>query len=245
MLLHSLKKNVGYAAARRIQNGMLVGLGSGSTVEYFLEALGQRVCDEDLQIKGLASSSRTTLLAKEANIPLLECQEIQRLDLTVDGADFILTSGESIKGGGGALLREKITASMAREMLFIVDKTKLLDRFSGQILPVEVLPFGKQATEHHIAQLGLHGTWRKKGRERTSLFLTDNGNYILDVLLPSSTHVDPAFHHAQLMTIPGVIETGFFHSLDGTILVAQEGGSIKEIGSKGANRGGKQPREAK
>ena len=154
-----MKKEVGYKAAEFVENGMLVGLGTGTTTFYFIERLIQR-CKEGLKIHAVASSSGSLEQARKGNIPLIDIDKVTALDLTVDGADQIDAQKRMIKGGGGALVREKIVAAMSRELIVIVDESKLVHALGKCKLPVEVLSFAKNATFQHIVKAGYHGEFR-------------------------------------------------------------------------------------
>lgn len=222
MSTDAIKKAVGYKAAEFVQQGMLVGLGTGSTAYYFIERLSQRI-QEGLKIHAVASSERSFQQAKENGVPMLDIDEISSLDLTVDGADEIDPQKRMIKGGGGALVREKIAAAMSREMIVIVDETKLVPSLGKCKLPVEVIPFAKNATFRHIAKAGYLGEFRKK--PDGSLYLTDNGNLIIDIHFEKLRDA-PEKDHETLIHIPGVVDTGFFFNLAGRVLVGFNDGQV-------------------
>ncbi len=203
------KKNAGMRAAKLIEPGMRVGLGTGSTVIYFVEALIER-CRGGLEIQAVASSEKTLEMARAGGIPLLKTFDV--LDITVDGADEIDPMKRMIKGGGGALLREKILAFASSHMVVIVDESKCVDKLGTAKLPLEVLPFGHLATASSIPY---KGEFRKKGSE---LFITDNGNYIYDLHFAQPLD-DPESVDCQLRSIPGVLETGFFFELANELIV--------------------------
>lgn len=218
----AIKKTVGYEAAEFAQSGMRIGIGTGTTVFFFIERLIQR-CKEGLKIRALASSERSFRLAKDGGIPLLNIDEITSLDLTVDGADEIDPKKRMIKGGGGALVREKILAAMSKEMIVIVDEKKLVPSLGKCKLPIEILPFAKNATLHHINKAGYHGEFRKKSDG--SLYITDNGNLIMDIHF-ESVRENPENDHETLIHIPGVIDTGFFFNLAGRVIVGFTDGQV-------------------
>lgn len=222
MSTDAIKKAVGYKAAEFIQDGMHIGLGTGTTAFYFIEKLIQR-CREGLKIHAAASSTSSLELAKKGHIPLLNIDEITSLDLTVDGADEIDPMKRMIKGGGGALVREKIIASMSREMIIIIDEKKLVSSLGKCKLPVEVLPFAKTATFHHIKKAGYRGEFRKK--PDGDLFITDNDNFIIDIHF-DGLRENPEEDHEALIHIPGVVDTGFFFNLAGRVLVGFEDGQV-------------------
>ena len=216
------KKAVAKAAVQLVQSGMQIGLGTGSTAHFFIEELIRRK-QEGLSVKALASSSSTAAQAEAGGIPLLNPETTFSLDLCFDGADEIDTAGQMIKGGGGALLREKIVASMSKEMIVLIDETKRVAKLGQFPLAVEVIPFGCQATQKAI---GIPSTFRKN-RDGTP-FLTDNGHYILDLDLKKITF-QPATLDLFLHTLPGVVETGFFLNMAGRIIVGYQQGEVKIV----------------
>lgn len=222
MSTEDIKKAVGYKAAEFVHPGMRIGLGTGSTAFYFIERLIQR-CKEGLKIQAVASSDRSFHMAKEGKIPMLDIEEVSTLDLTVDGADEIDREKRMIKGGGGALVREKIVACMSKEMIVIVDEKKLVHSLGKCKLPVEVISFAKQATAHHIAKAGYHGEFRKKSDG--SLYITDNGNCIFDIHF-NQLRQNPEKDHETLLHIPGVVDTGFFFHLAGRVIVGFSDGQV-------------------
>lgn len=219
------KEVAGEAAAERIQSGMLVGLGTGSTVAYFLRALGNR-CEQGLQITAVASSRQTELIAQELGIPLIEMREISFLDVTVDGADEVDPHYQMIKGGGGALLREKVLASNSGEMLVIIDQGKCKEKLGNCPVPVEVLPFASTAVLTRLERLGYKGQLRKLPDGRN--FITDNGNEMIDIDL-SSLSQSPREIDKRVRTVVGVLETGFFFDLATTFIIGQEDGGVEVV----------------
>lgn len=218
----AIKKIVGEKAASLIEPGMLVGLGSGSTTTFFIKRLIER-CRDGLQIEAVASSSHSFQLAKKGGISLREIDEVSFLDITVDGADEIDSQKRMIKGGGGAHVREKILATMSREMVVIVDETKLVKALGKVKLPIEVLPFGKMGTLRHIQKLGYPADFRYTFPNVP--FLSDNGNFIIDLHFPKLRE-SPEQDHANLIQIPGVVDTGFFFNLAGRVIVGFADGQV-------------------
>jgi ribose 5-phosphate isomerase A len=213
--METAKKAAGEKAAALIQNGMVVGLGTGTTAAYFIQSLIHK-CHQGLEIQAVASSDQSFKLAKAGNIPLIDINTIEAIDLTVDGADEIDPQKQMIKGGGGALLREKIVACMSREMVVIVDETKVVDRLGKCKLPVEIIPFGHPATIRKLNHLGYRGALRQTAEKK--LFVTDNGNYIYDIHL-NPQKCRPIEDHEMIIQIPGVVETGFFFNIAGRVIV--------------------------
>jgi len=218
------KRRVGIAAAGEVRSGMALGLGSGSTVYYFLEELGRRV-KGGLNVTGIPTSERTALLAHEFGIPLATLDEQQDLDLDVDGADEVDPQLNLIKGHGGALLREKIIALASRRRIIVVDSSKLSSALGMHMsLPVEVVPFAIALASKGLSQLGAQPVLRLA--EGGAPFVTDNANWILDCAL--SPVANPAQLEADINRIPGVMENGIFAGLADEVIVAR-GDSIERF----------------
>ncbi|PGX12897.1 ribose-5-phosphate isomerase RpiA [Bacillus sp. AFS033286] len=219
----NLKQLAGEYAADFVQDGMKVGLGTGSTVYWMIQKLGQRV-QEGLSIQAVPKSKETEVLAQQLNIPLISLNDIQTLDLTIDGADEIDSNLQLIKGGGGALLREKIVAASSKELIIIVDESKLVTHLGTFPLPVEIVPFSWKQTESKIQSLGCQTTLRLKDNDT---FITDKNNMIIDCVFPN--HIsNPANLHDQLKMITGVVETGLFINMTSKAIIGTENG-IKEL----------------
>lgn len=212
------KEAAGVAAANLIQSGMTVGLGTGSTMAFFIARLAER----KLKIKAVATSIRSAELAKKLGIPLLD--EAAELDIAVDGADEIDKHKQMIKGGGGALLREKIVASMAKKLIIIIDEKKYVDKLGHFPLPVEISPFCYKATLEHLAGFDPRMRKDKDGQ----LFLTDNGHYIADLHLKSPIE-NAVKMNTQLQNITGVLETGLFLNLNPTVLIGHPDGKTTTL----------------
>ena len=215
-----MKQAAGRFAAQLVQDGMIIGLGTGSTSICFIEALGQRVNNEGLKISGVASSKHSWNLAKALGLTMLD--DMTSLDLTIDGADEIDPKKRMIKGGGGALVREKIIASSSKEMIVIVDETKLVQALGAFGLPIEIIPFCPSATLYKLKNLGFEATIRQTKENKP--FITDNQNFIVDL------HPHPLFQDVEkaekiISSVPGVVETGFFIGLAGRVVVGKSDGS--------------------
>ena len=218
----SSKEAAGVEAALCVESGMKIGLGTGSTVTFFLEALARRIQSEGLVVKGVATSEATVLKAKELGIPMATLEEEPRLDLVIDGADEVDGDFRLIKGGGGALLREKIVAAAGERVVIIVGEGKQVETLGTTfLLPVEILPFGYLSTEVKVAELGCIPFLRTT--ETEGPFVTDNGNYILDCKFPDGI-ADPVSLHAELSQIPGVAEVGLFLDLCDEVITGLAGG---------------------
>ena len=200
-----------------VQDGMCLGLGSGSTAAVMLELLGQRVRD-GLQICGVPTSTSSDRLARQAGIPLIGFDKVTALDLTIDGADEADQGLNLIKGGGGALLREKIVASLSRHIVIIVDSQKQVDRLGKFPLPVEVVQFAWQPVARHLADLGAEVVLRLDPAGQP--YETDEGNYILDCNFGRID--DPPTLNRVLDAMPGVMEHGLFVNLAHTLIVGHE-----------------------
>lgn len=202
---------------------MVIGLGTGSTAAFFIAHLIKR-CKQGLRVKAVATSDASEKQARLGGIPLLDVNAVTSLDLVIDGADQIDRKKRLIKGAGGALTREKIIAAMGKEMIVIADESKQVDQLGRCLLPVEVIPFGLEAIRSQLAALGYQGKWRQ--RAEGSFYLTDNGNRILDIDLPSPLD-NPEKSHSEIRAVPGVLETGFFFNLATRIVIGKsDGGAV-------------------
>lgn len=217
------KKSAANAAARLIKNHMIVGLGTGSTAAFFINALIDR-CKQGLKINAIATSTRSYELAKAGGIQMLNIEELTTIDIVVDGADEIDEAKRMIKGGGGALLREKIVASMSQEMVVVIDASKRVKQLGHFPLPVEIVPFAHLATIHHLEKLGYQGKLRSLSTGE--LYVTDNGNYIFDIKFEHPI-LDPEADNRRIRNIPGVVETGFFFQLAGRVITGFEDGHVE------------------
>ncbi len=214
------KQCAGYAAAEHIKDGMTVGLGTGSTTYFFIEKLGER-CRHGLKIQAVPSSLASKVLAESLDIPLVNVDTLSHLDFMVDGADQIDSKHRMIKGGGGALLKEKLLAKMSREVIIVVDQSKIVDKLGRMNLPVEIVSFAYKTTIERLKSEGYKGTLRI-GKDNSPL-ITDENNFIIDISFDSPID-NPEEHHAKIKSITGVIETGFFFNLAKRILVGYPSG---------------------
>ncbi|PGB79854.1 ribose 5-phosphate isomerase A [Bacillus wiedmannii] len=219
----NLKQLAGEYAANFVKDGMKVGLGTGSTVYWLIQKLGERV-KEGLSFQAVPTSKETEVLAKQLNISLISLNDVQSLDLTIDGADEIDANLQLIKGGGGALLREKIVATSSKELIIIADESKLVTHLGTFPLPVEIIPFSWKQTERKIQSLGCQTTLRLKNNET---FITDNNNMIIDCIFPHNI-TNPTNLHTQLKMITGVVETGLFVNMTSKAIIGTKNG-IKEL----------------
>ncbi|TYC63406.1 ribose-5-phosphate isomerase RpiA [Rhodobacterales bacterium] len=218
------KRQAAERAADDVQHGMRLGIGTGSTAEFFVHALAQRVRD-GLDVIGVPTSERTHQLATGLGIRLTTLDDEPELDLTVDGADELNSELSLIKGGGGALLREKIVASASRQMIVIADGSKMVKTLGRFPLPIEVVSFGLEATRLAIgkvlAELQLPQKLELRGGAGDP-FLTDGGHYILDAHLKEITEVQALAD--RLVAIPGVVDHGLFIQLATKAYVADQDG---------------------
>lgn len=214
------KTAAGLRAVEFIKSGMIIGLGSGSTAECFIQAL----IKSDLRVKAVSSSRASTELAKKGGIEVLDINSVPRIDITVDGADEIDPMKRMIKGGGGAHVREKILASSSEEMIVIIDNTKLVPSVGTKKLPIEIMFYGSPATRMKIEELGYQGRWRLTPDD--TLFISENGNLIYDLHFDSPPKA-PEHLHEALINIPGVIDTGFFFNLAGRVIIGFPNGKTE------------------
>jgi ribose 5-phosphate isomerase A len=230
LTMNELKRRAAARALEEVRDGMKLGLGTGSTAKHFVELLGARV-RAGMSIVGVPTSEATRADALRYGIPLTTLDEIDQLDLTVDGADEIGPGLNLIKGGGGALLREKIVAAASDRMIVIADDSKWVDALGRFPLPVEVVPFGLAATRRALvrafAQVGISGRMVLREGEDGHVFVTDGGHWIIDVHL--GTIPDAPRLATLLNAVPGVVEHGLFIGLASTaILAAADGVRVVE-----------------
>lgn len=226
MDLEAAKRAAGEKAATLIESGMVIGLGTGSTAAFFIEALVKKHLEQDLRIKCVASSHASAEMAKRGGIPVFDLNEITHVDVTVDGADEIDPKKRMVKGGGGAHVREKILAASSAEMIVIVDESKLVSSLGKAKIPVEILPYGSTFTRKKIEALGFIGKWRCNSASSLSqeLFVTENGNFLFDIHCKAPIE-SPEKMEMQLLQIPGVVDTGFFFHIAGRVIVGKSNGS--------------------
>ena len=217
------KEAAGRAAAKLVRDGDVVGLGTGSTAYFAVVALGERV-KAGLKIIGIPTSVQTADLARAVGIPLTTLDEHPEIDITIDGADEVDPKLNLIKGGGGALLREKVVASVTKKMVVVADSGKMVSILGKFPLPVEIIPFARTVVEKKIASLGASSKLRAK--PDGSPFLTDNGNHILDCSFGAIA--DPPALAFALSTTPGVVEHGLFIGMAKLAIVGR-GETVEEL----------------
>jgi ribose 5-phosphate isomerase A len=221
--MEDLKREAGEAAADYVEDGMAVGLGTGSTVHYTLLALGRRIQVEGLEIVGVPTSVRTERTSRDVGIPLGEIDELGSLDLTIDGADEVDPHLNLIKGLGGALVREKIVAVHSKKLIIVVDEGKLVDQLGTRApLPVEVFPMGHRRLASTLAELGCTPALRMAEDDKP--FVSDNGNHIYDCRF-GAIH-KPHELERELNNVVGVVENGLFLDLTSHAVVATRSGIL-------------------
>lgn len=234
MDMDALKRQAAARALDEVRDGMLLGLGTGSTAKHFVDLLGGKVRG-GLKVRGVPTSEATRAQAQACGVPLTTLDEVDRLDLTIDGADEIDPALNLIKGGGGALLREKIVAAASDRMVVIADESKWVAELGKFPLPIEVMPFGLAATQRAVTAAirasGAEGPLAiRKGADGLA-FVTDGGHWIIDARLGRIP--DPARLATALAAIPGVVEHGLFLGLARTAVLAGAQGIRIVDGLKG------------
>lgn len=215
------KEAAGLKALEFVKEGMRLGLGTGSTAACFIKNLIKK-CQSGFKVEAVATSEASMRMAKDGGIPLLDVNTISSLDLTIDGADEIDPQKRLIKGAGGALVREKIIATMSEQMIVIADESKLVEKLgTTHPLPIEVIPFGAEASKKHIEDKGYTGKWRRDKNGEN--YVTDNNNWIYDLNFsyPINSLEDL---HLSLIMIPGVVDTGFFFHLAQKCVIGKQNG---------------------
>ncbi|CUU47905.1 ribose-5-phosphate isomerase RpiA [Clostridium beijerinckii] len=213
------KRVAGEKSTEYIKDGMILGLGTGSTAYYMIKKVGELI-KNGIKIKAVATSKSTESLARELKIPLLSIDEVDRIDLAIDGVDEIDNEFNAIKGGGGALFREKIVASLANEVIWIMDESKLVDGIGEFPLPVEILPYGYKHVIKELQDYSLNPKIRMKEEE---IFVTDNGNYIVDLHIGKPMNINDVYNKVNKIT--GVLETGLFINMCDRIIIGTSSGA--------------------
>lgn len=225
------KSAAGARALELVEDGMTLGLGTGSTAGWFVRLLSERVKRERIHVTGVATSSATVWLAEELGVPLRKLEEVERIDLTVDGADEFDADLNLIKGGGAALLQEKIVAASSDRMVVIADASKRVARLGAFPLPVEIVRFGWTSTQRAVAELlngmDVDGSEMSIRTGSAGPLVTDEGHYILDLHLGRIGDA-PALA-AALNAIPGVVESGLFIDMAAAVIIGQPDGTTEVI----------------
>ncbi|WP_122790077.1 ribose-5-phosphate isomerase RpiA [Intestinibacillus sp. Marseille-P6563] len=212
------KKIAGEKAAEYVKDGMVVGLGTGSTAFHLVNAIGERV-KNGLKIQAIPTSKATEAQARELGIPLLTIDEVDHVDLDIDGVDEIDPQFNAIKGGGGALYREKVVATLAKEVIWIMDDSKLVEHIGDFSLPVEIAQYGSKQAMAKMEEYGLHPVQRMRDGKP---FVTDNGNYIVDLQVGAGFDIEGT--REKLAGIVGVLEHGLFLNMCKRMIVGTDEG---------------------
>jgi len=217
------KQITGEKAAEYVKDGMIIGLGTGSTAYYAVKKIGEMV-RSGLKVKAVPTSRETAELAEAEGIELIELAEVDKLDLTIDGADEVDKDFNLTKGGGGALLREKIVASATDKLIIIVDESKLVEKLGEFPLAVEITPFSWQYTKKMVDKFYCSSQIRKNDGQ---IYVTDNGNYIIDC--DFGVIENPLKLTEELNKIPGVVENGIFAEMAEIVIVGFKSGEVKVL----------------
>ncbi len=221
---NSSKKNAGYKAAEYVEDGMVLGLGTGSTTHFFIEKVGMRIKEEGISVKGIPTSFQSLLIAKQWNIPITTLEE-NDIDLSVDGADEVDGEFNLIKGGGAAHTKEKIVDYAAKQFIVIVDESKCVESLGAFPVPVEVLPDASRTVMQALKDMGGEPEIRMAQRKDGPV-ITDNGNFVIDTKFDKIE--SPAHLEIDLNSIPGVVENGIFSQMVDKVIVGTEEGT-KEL----------------
>ncbi|GAB4301570.1 MAG: ribose-5-phosphate isomerase RpiA [Oscillatoriaceae cyanobacterium] len=215
-----MKSMVGKAAADRVVSGSIVGLGTGSTTAYAIEYIGKRLASGEIKdVKGVPTSFQAEVLAKQYGIPLATLDDVDRIDVAIDGADEVDPNKNLIKGGGAAHTREKVVDALANQFIVVVDSSKLVDKLGSTfLLPVEVLPMAKTPVMRAIEKLGGKPQLRM-GVKKAGPVITDQGNFVIDVKFDAIDN--PAELEKTLNNIPGVLENGLFVGVTDVVLIGE------------------------
>ena len=217
----SAKKKAGYKAAEYVKDGMVLGLGTGSTTHYFIEKVGMRIKEEGINVKGVPTSFQSLLIAKKWNIPITTLEE-NDIDLSVDGADEVDGQFNLIKGGGAAHTKEKIVDYAAREFIVIVDESKCVESLGKFPVPVEVLPDASRVVIQTLEDMGARCEIRMAQRKDGPV-ITDNGNFVIDAKFDKIE--SPSHLEIDLNSIPGVVENGIFSQMVDKVIVGSADGA--------------------
>jgi ribose 5-phosphate isomerase A len=218
------KKLAAEKAVSFLDDGMTIGLGTGSTAYWAIEKIGEKVKNEGWNIKAIATSVVSEEQARGLGIPIFDFSSISTIDVTIDGADEVDPKLQLIKGGGGALLREKIVATNSKQMIVVADESKWVETLGKFPLPVEVVHFGWERTFHKLQMLGCEAKRRMKG---TDPYLTDNGNYIVDCAFGEIK--DPPLLQELINAITGVVDNGLFIHIATKLVLGFNNGETRVI----------------
>lgn len=219
---HSIKKKLGYAAMTEIDDGDVVGLGTGTTASEFIKVLAE----SKKQVTCVASSEASLKLANKLHLRTVDLESVPRVDITIDGADQVSYEKQLIKGWGGALLREKILAAASDRVIILIEESKYKKKLGKTKLPIEITPWGYSSTIRHLESAGFPGKMRTKNGE--GFYITDNHNYIYDTNLDYFLD-EPHEVEKIIKTITGVVEVGIFCHLCNCVLIGKSSGIIERI----------------
>lgn len=223
------KQRVAHHAAQQVKDGMLVGLGTGSTANYFIEELARRHNEEALHVSVVASSVMSAIKAQSLNLSVVGFDMIRRLDLYVDGADEVTPDFTLLKGRGFDLVREKLLARAADQFLVLIDSSKKVDRIGANYpIPIEVMPFAWQMVKHRLEVLGGHGDLRQTAN-KDGLVITSYGSLVLDMVFDATQ--DTKVLNDLLSNTPGVVEHGIFSQLASVVLCVTDGQVVEQWAS--------------
>jgi len=225
--IDKMKRKAAIEAVKEVEDGSVVGLGSGSTVTYAIEELGRRIREEGIKIQGVPTSYETMKLALQYGVPLTTLNREPKPDVALDGADQVDKALNLIKGLGGALTREKIVDNASKRLIIIVDERKLTDKLGfNQVVPIEVIPIATTVVANALSELGGESTLRRMG-DNDLQFITDNGNFILDV---DFGEIDrPRELERRLRSIIGIVENGIFLDMTHKVYVGYRDGTVKTL----------------
>ena len=228
--VEQLKQQAGIAACKYVKSGMKVGLGTGSTVKYTVLELGRMIAEEGMEIVAVPTSLATQKLAIEVGIPLVELSDCTHLDIVIDGADEFDPEFNLIKGGGAALVREKIVAQESKAMVVVADQRKQVDALGAFPLPIEITPFSFEATIRQLSRLlDCRVNCRMSGDNPV---ITDNGNYIADAHC-GPTLTNPNQTEIEILKIAGVVQVGLFNEMCDAVILANNSGVELLVNPKG------------
>lgn len=222
------KQLVALEAAKYVKDGMLVGLGTGSTANYFIQELARLAREEHLNFATVASSTISAQKAQSLSLPIVALEHISSIDLYVDGADEITPNKTLLKGRGSDLVKEKLLAKAAAQFIVVADASKLVSRIGqNYVIPIEVIPFAWQLAKKNLEDIGAKGELRPNPA-KDGFWITSHGSYVLDMTFDKT--LDAATLNTLINSTPGVVEHGIFHNLADTVLIA-ENGSVSEFGA--------------
>ena len=214
-------------ALELVQDGMTLGLGTGSTAVHFISGLGEKVRQLGWRVRGVPTSERSRLQAQQLGISIVDLAEVRELDLAVDGADEVDRNLTLIKGGGGALLREKLVAAAARQFVVVCDSTKFKQTLGAFPLPVAIVPFGWAATAMRLERVGVETRLREKASPGEGPYVTDDGLFILDMRF--GTIEDPVSLERDIKQTTGVVDVGLFVGMTSRLILGYEDGHTEDV----------------